>query len=568
MINISLKAKIIGIASVILCFNILVCSYGLYQINSIGNDLDTIVVKNNKLTEAITNLSSRHYKQALAFNRAFYAGLNNDKAAFSIFSKMFLRAKIAINNEIEISMNIIKNGSDGADRKTKIQFQKFENMMKSLKGFNDNYTISSEKVLYYINNNQKKTAEAFRSDIETTEVKLAQEIEKNLRLINEYINRTTINAQKNKKLSMTIMSVLSIISILIGMTLTFLLTKMIGKSVKNILDFAGTLSDGDYRNSVEVINNDEIGEISNSLNNMAKSNRSAFTNIRGNAETLKESSSKMSDLSNGIFKKIEDLSENTDFVTSSISDLNVNMNFVSRAMEKASSNVETVASAAEQMNATVIEIASNSEKARSISETAVSKSKVVSDVVNKLGVAARDISEVTDTITGISEQTNLLALNATIEAARAGEAGKGFAVVANEIKELASQTVDATANIREQIDNVQSNTDATVTSIKEVSGVINDVNEIVSTIAAAVTEQSAATQEIVSNISGLSLGIQDANENVAQGSQSAASITEDIGGVSKATNEMKDSSDLVKHSAATMSSLAEEMRKIVQTFKV
>jgi len=118
--------------------------------------------------------------------------------------------------------------------------------------------------------------------------------------------------------------------------------------------------------------------------------------------------------------------------------------------------------AAEEMSATVTEIAGNTSKARQVTEEAVAKTGSASQRMDELGVAAQQISKVTETITEISEQTNLLALNATIEAARAGDTGKGFAVVPNEIKELTKQTAEATLEIRERIGAIQSSTEMTV----------------------------------------------------------------------------------------------------------
>ena len=109
-------------------------------------------------------------------------------------------------------------------------------------------------------------------------------------------------------------------------------------------------------------------------------------------------------------------------------------------------------------------------------------------------------------ITSIAEQTNLLALNATIEAARAGEAGKGFAVVANEVKELAKETAKATEDISRKIDAIQGDTAEAVKAIKEIRGIIGQVNDIATTIASAVEEQTATTNEIGRNVAEAAQG--------------------------------------------------------------
>jgi methyl-accepting chemotaxis protein len=227
-----------------------------------------------------------------------------------------------------------------------------------------------------------------------------------------------------------------------------------------------------------------------------------------------------------------------------------------------------VSAAAEELTATINEIAQNAEKARSISEQALSQTKGTGDQMTELGRAAQAIGKVTETITEISDQTNLLALNATIEAARAGEAGKGFAVVANEIKELAKQTAEATLDIKQQIDGIQSSTGTTVEGINQIGQVMNKVNDFVSSIATAVEEQSVSTQEIADNINQVSGGIGEVNENVAQSSHVAGEITESITEVNQASSEIANSSSQVRLSAEELSQLAEELNSMVGRFKI
>ena len=163
--------------------------------------------------------------------------------------------------------------------------------------------------------------------------------------------------------------------------------------------------------------------------------------------------------------------------------------------------VEAVQATSSELSSASQEIASNTDKARVISAKAVSDVRSATQQFKELESAAAEISNVTNTISEVSDQTKLLALNATIEAARAGDAGRGFAVVASEVKELASQTNDANRDIKSKIDIIQTAIGSTIESIMNVSTVISDVNEIVSTIAAAAEQQSLATADISKNVS-------------------------------------------------------------------
>ncbi|MHA1566710.1 MAG: methyl-accepting chemotaxis protein [Alphaproteobacteria bacterium] len=225
---------------------------------------------------------------------------------------------------------------------------------------------------------------------------------------------------------------------------------------------------------------------------------------------------------------------------------------VAAASEEASTNVQTVASAAEELTASITEISRQVSRSEEVSRTAVEESGRMNDEVQGLAQAAQKIGEVVNLINDIASQTNLLALNATIEAARAGEAGKGFAVVASEVKSLATQTGRATEEIATQISGMQAATSTAVTAIGAIGERIGDINEISSTIAAAVEEQGAATQEIALNVQQASQGTQEVNSNIS--------------GVSAAASETGQVASQVLEASSTMAGQADNLRTYVEQF--
>jgi methyl-accepting chemotaxis protein len=168
--------------------------------------------------------------------------------------------------------------------------------------------------------------------------------------------------------------------------------------------------------------------------------------------------------------------------------------------------------------------------------------------VDSLGSAAKEISKVTDTIVDIADQTKLLALNATIEAARAGEAGKGFAVVASEVKELAKQTNAATTDIRAKIEAIQEATQATINEIRQITDVIQEVNDFVTSIAGATEEQSVTTRDIASNISEVSTAIAEMVANITQSAMVTQDVTRSMSEANQAVGAIQDSAGAMARS--------------------
>jgi methyl-accepting chemotaxis protein len=246
----------------------------------------------------------------------------------------------------------------------------------------------------------------------------------------------------------------------------------------------------------------------------------------------------------------EELSATSQQMSSNSEETAAQSQVVASASEQVSKNVATVATSAEEMSASVTEIAKNANEAARVATQAVKVAEETNQTVGKLGQSSIEIGKVIKVITSIAQQTNLLALNATIEAARAGEAGKGFAVVANEVKELAKQTAQATEEIGQKIEAIQHDTRGAVDAIGQISVIITQINDIQNTIASAVEEQTATTNEIARNATEAAKGSTEISRNIANVSEAARSTTEGAGNTLTAAQEL--------------SKLASELMRVVE----
>ena len=218
-----------------------------------------------------------------------------------------------------------------------------------------------------------------------------------------------------------------------------------------------------------------------------------------------------------------------DDVMESLNGMNGQIDGTRQISSQSASNVHSVAAAAEELVASIHEINQQVTRALSISSTAKDQAQHSSSIIEELKSHAADIGQVIELINDIAAQTNLLSLNATIEAARAGEGGKGFAVVAHEVKELAAQTARATEGVKDRINSVQSSTQEAVNAIAQIRGIIENITEISTSIAAAMEQQGSVTQEISANMQTAS----DATQQLAENVNHIADAAREINGITE-----------------------------------
>ncbi|GGN35722.1 methyl-accepting chemotaxis protein [Actinoplanes campanulatus] len=337
----------------------------------------------------------------------------------------------------------------------------------------------------------------------------------------------------------TLMILLLAAAIGVATAIAWWVTRSITRPLGQAVDVLAAVADGDLTQRLDNPSADEVGQMSRSMNTALESISAAMRGLSHGTDTLTSTNERMGRLSEQLADGARESSTQADIVAASA--------------DEVSRNVHTVAAGSEEMGASIREISTSANEAAIVASRAVTAVQTTTASVSRLGASSREIGDVVKTITSIAEQTNLLALNATIEAARAGESGKGFAVVAGEVKDLAQETARATEDIARRVQAIQADTAGAVTAISEVAEVIEQINEYQTTIASAVEEQTATTNEI--------------NRSVSEAAGGSSQIAANIGNVASVAHN---TTNLVNQSDQAVQELGQvtgELRTLVAKFR-
>ncbi|WP_318400492.1 methyl-accepting chemotaxis protein [Photobacterium leiognathi] len=301
-----------------------------------------------------------------------------------------------------------------------------------------------------------------------------------------------------------------IITLLIALAICFVIGSMIVKPITVLQRAMQKIAEGNLQDEINVDGTNEVGELAKNLNRMIRKLRSTVTVLNDVGRNVASSSTELSTVMKDSEQHANDQVIEIEQVVTAIEQLTTTAQEVTQAAQKSDENAKSASDLAiKSLDLFSNNQQANEEMAHSLMEAA--------EVVAQLKVQSAQISQVIDSIQGISEQTNLLALNAAIEAARAGESGRGFAVVADEVRQLAARTQDSTKETQQIIEQLQAQSTSANERMQSAIDTLEN-NKVVS------SQANEALEGITAAISMNS----DMNTHVATASEEQLQVTMDI----------------------------------------
>jgi methyl-accepting chemotaxis protein len=514
--NISLKYKLFSISALLLVMILICTGYAISTMSQIGGELDKIVNIYNPMTSDMTQNTEHQLGQIQYVERAIRYGLlqqhdaslsdhfKNNIAKFDQYSRL-------VGNEFQSFRVLIEKGL--AEATGNFEFQEFKSIAQALGKIerqHQSFERHAHDMFNMLSKGEVKEAERLVEQLEIEEEKMASESKVLLAEIEKFTEDATYRVAEREHAALSVLGLLVIASFIIGISVSWLVSKRVTMRVRKTVDELQTIALGDLACEVEVNGQDEIGRLQQAIVTMRDNLQEMISHISYTTEQLSTAAEELAVVTTHTNSNIQQQQLETDQIATA-------MNQMTSTVREVELNIGNTSTAASEAN---VEAENGHVMVKNAVESVCRLGNQIehnAEVIAELERSSVDINTVLEVIKSIADQTNLLALNAAIEAARAGEQGRGFAVVADEVRTLAGRTQESTAKINQIIDTLQSKSKSAVHGMEDsrlqvtyvieqaekadkvltaISKAVSHIDQMSSQIATAAKEQSTVTEEM------------------------------------------------------------------------
>ncbi len=566
--GLSVQARIYSLVIVLLAIMVILSATALQRMASIGGKLNDIAKEDIPLTEMLQKITVHQLEQAILTERAItvieveLVGGEATESVADIRPRFEALAK-QVDREIieaeELAEHAITHSVSEATSK------EFEKLLGLLKEAEKEHAEFDHLVLDLFDlaeaGGNADELHALEKEIHKVEESLDKHLEDMLFEISAFTRAAGEQALQDEQVGIVLIAAVSGGGLIVSIVLAFFLTRSITRPIGSVTGAFRSLSDGDLTiETAEPFFHDEIAELTEALEVFRQKSVAAEKAEALEKENRTRRARRQEELNQligifgasigGIFdlvaRSTEDMATQSRTVEADASSTLALSEDLMEQSHRTSENAQYLSAATEEMVASIREITTQAVMSQQIAAEALGETDKTTQQVHELRDAAQKIGQVVELITDIAEQTNLLALNATIEAARAGEAGKGFAIVANEVKNLASQTANATSGITGHIEEIQFASSNVATAMGSIASINGRLSESATAIASAITEQESTTEEISRNIQAVADIAGTVSERVTK-------VKEQAENSERLSSDLGDVADRLKNEAGGLS---------------
>lgn len=534
----------------------------IIQMTNIGEELSDIAESDIPLTKSLTLLTEHQLHQTILFERSILEGIlatQNYPGAKEKFTQVSAEMKKAKSN---IKIEIIEIEEFIAEKIPHLHSQaaidEYTHVLDLLKKVETNYSIlerESARAIALIESGDINNAIKQSSIVEAFENNLDQSIVDILNEVQQFTLDAAELARLHEESAIKTTTGLFIFAMVIALLAPFLIGRSITSPIHQLnhrLDEVAN-GDGDLTLRLDDTANNETGATAKAFNHFMVTLVKTIKDVSHSADDLGASSEEAVRIMSKMLNNVQTQQDETAMVANAMEEMRTATQHVAQNTAEAAKVAEDARQRVQDGQAAAIDT-------QNIITQLANEMNGASSVIQSLASETDNIGNVLEAIRGIAEQTNLLALNAAIEAARAGDTGRGFAVVADEVRSLAQRTQSSTGDIQTLVESLQAEaqnavlsmqkgasstekclekSDETAAALADASQAVNAISDLNVQIASTAEEQSAAAEQIKSNVLNISKIAEETSQETAETASANQAISENIIGLHKSLGQFK-----------------------------